>query len=255
MEWIGYIFIFYIGAVFGSFFHVVGYRSVKGLDFIKGRSACPECDTQLSAFDLAPIFSYIVLRGKCRHCQAKIPIIYWLSELLMGVLFVLPVIVYGYNGFLDGSIIWAWLFSAMLFIVTVTDIYEQIIPDKILLFFGILLVITSYFVQGFSIVQGLIGAVVGFGLLYIVGTLGRLYYKQDALGGGDIKLYAVIGYVIGWQQVLVSLFIAAVLGLIGATSTRVKQGAIIPFGPFIAIAALICFYVGEALLTWYWGLF
>ncbi|MGL6058299.1 MAG: prepilin peptidase [Culicoidibacterales bacterium] len=255
MEFVGYGFIFYIGAVFGSFFHVVGYRYLKGLDFVKGRSQCPVCETQLQAIDLMPIFSYLLVRGKCRHCGVKIPIIYWLAEVVMGLLFVLPVLVYGYHGFLTGEVILAWLFSAMLFTITVTDIYEQLIPDKILLFFGILLVIASYFVEGFSFVEGIIGALVGFGLLYLIGTLGRLYYKQDALGGGDVKLYLVIGYVLGWQVTIFSLFVAAVLALIGAVIMRQKKGMIMPFGPFIALAAIICLYSGAQILTWYFGLF
>ncbi|MGL4973500.1 MAG: prepilin peptidase, partial [Culicoidibacterales bacterium] len=159
------------------------------------------------------------------------------------------------HGFLTGEVILAWLFSAMLFTITVTDIYEQLIPDKILLFFGILLVIASYFVEGFSFVEGIIGALVGFGLLYLIGTLGRLYYKQDALGGGDVKLYLVIGYVLGWQVTIFSLFVAAVLALIGAVIMRQKKGMIMPFGPFIALAAIICLYSGAQILTWYFGLF
>ncbi|MGL6009063.1 MAG: prepilin peptidase [Culicoidibacterales bacterium] len=255
MELVGYIFIFYIGAVFGSFFHVVGYRYLKGMDFINGRSQCPTCETQLQALDLAPVLSYLFVRGKCRHCGVKIPIIYWLAEIAMGLLFVLPVVIFGYEGFLTGQIIFAWLFSTMLFTITVTDIYEQLIPDKILLFFGVLLIITSYFVEGFSFIDGFIGAAVGFGLLYMIGTLGRLYYKQDALGGGDVKLYAVIGYVLGWQVTIFSLFIAAVFALIGAMATRQKKGMIMPFGPFIALAAIVCFYSGAQLLAWYWGMF
>ncbi|MGL5915525.1 MAG: prepilin peptidase, partial [Culicoidibacterales bacterium] len=86
MELVGYIFIFYIGAVFGSFFHVVGYRYLKGMDFINGRSQCPTCETQLQALDLAPVLSYLFVRGKCRHCGVKIPIIYWLAEIAMGLL-------------------------------------------------------------------------------------------------------------------------------------------------------------------------
>lgn len=255
MEFIIYFFVFFIGAMFGSFFHVVGYRFLKGMNFVTGRSECPVCETQLGALDLVPFFSYVILRGKCRHCGAKIPMIYWLAEVIMGLLFLVPVFVYGFEGFLTGQIMFAWIFSSMLFTITVTDIYEQLIPDKILLFFGILLVVASYFVEGFSLRDGFIGALVGFGLLYAIGTLGRLYYKQDALGGGDVKLYAIIGYMLGWPATLLSLFVASILALIGATSTRQKQGAIIPFGPFIAVAALMCFYFGEFVLSWYWGLF
>lgn len=255
MELVGYGFIFYLGAIFGSFFHVVGYRYLKGMDFITGRSECPKCETQLEAVDLVPIFSYLFLRGRCRHCGVKIPMIYWLAEIVLGVLFVIPVMTFGYDGFFTGEIVFVWIFSALLFTITVTDLYEQLIPDKILLFFGILLVIASYFVEGFSFPDAVIGALVGFGLLYLIGTLGRLYYKQDALGGGDVKLYAVIGYVLGWQLTILSLFMAAVFALIGAIIMRRKAGAILPFGPFIALAALCCYYVGAPLLTWYWGLF
>ncbi|MGL4624367.1 MAG: prepilin peptidase [Culicoidibacterales bacterium] len=255
MEFVGYGFIFYLGAVFGSFFHVVGYRYLKGMNFINGRSQCPTCETQLGAIDLVPLFSYVFLRAKCRHCGAHIPVIYWLAEVALGILFVIPVLVFGYHGFLTGEIVFVWIFSALLFTITVTDVYEQLIPDKILLFFGVLLVVASYFVDGFSFQSALIGALVGFGLLYIIGTLGRLYYKQDALGGGDVKLYALIGYVLGWQLTILSLFLAAVFALIGAIIMRRKAGAILPFGPFIAVAAVCCYYVGDALLGWYWGLF
>lgn len=255
MEFVGYLFIFYLGAVFGSFFHVVGYRYLKGMDFISGRSQCPACETQLGAIDLVPLFSYLFLRGKCRHCGAHIPMLYWFAEVALGLLFVLPVLMLGYGAFLTGELIFIWIFTALLFTITVTDLYEQLIPDKILLFFGTLLVITSYFVEGFSFQAAIIGAVVGFGLLYVIGTLGRLYYKQDALGGGDVKLYAVVGYVLGWQLTILSLFMAAVFALIGAIIMRRKAGTILPFGPFIALAALCCYYFGEPLLTWYWGLF
>lgn len=250
-----FILVFFFGACLGSFYHVVGYRMPIGENWVSDRSRCPGCSQELRFYELMPVFSYVLQGGKCRSCGMKIKPIYLLSEIFAGLLFVFPVWFYGFEGFTMGEIYVSWVFLSMLIIITVSDIYYQLILDKVLLFFGALLVILYLIYPQYDLVSGLIGAGIGFLTLYAVGLLGQFLFKKEALGGGDIKLYAVIGLVLGISSTFLSLFLAAVFALIYLVLFMKDKTKPIGFGPFIAMAAYICSFYGTSFLNWYFNLF
>lgn len=250
-----FILVFFFGACLGSFYHVVGYRMPIGENWVSDRSRCPGCSQELRFYELMPVFSYVLQGGKCRSCGMKIKQIYLLSEIFAGLLFVFPVWFYGFEGFTTGEIYVSWVFLSMLIIITVSDIYYQLILDKVLLFFGAVLVILYLIYPQYDLVSGLIGAGIGFLTLYAVGLLGQFLFKKEALGGGDIKLYAVIGLVLGISSTFLSLFLAAVFALIYLVLFMKDKTKPIGFGPFIAMAAYICSFYGTSFLNWYFNLF
>ena len=166
-----------------------------------------------------------------------------------------PVWFYGFEGFTTGEIYVSWAFLSMLIIITVSDIYYQLILDKVLLFFSAVLLILYIIYPQYDLVSGLIGGGVGFLTLYAVGLLGQFLFRKEALGGGDIKLYAVIGFVLGISSTFLSLFLAAVFALIYMLMFMEDKTKPLGFGPFIAIASYLCLFYGSSLLNWYFNLF
>lgn len=243
------VIVFIFGIVFGSFFNVVGLRVPKKQSIAYPPSHCPSCERQLTAIDLLPVLSYVLLRGKCRTCKAKVSPIYPSMELLTGILFALAYVHFG----LTAEFFVALLFISMLVCITVSDIAYMLIPNKILLFFLPLLVVGRIFSPLTPWWDSLLGAVVGFGMLYIVALLSR-----GGMGGGDIKLFFVIGIVLGTVKTLLTLAFASaiglVIGIIVLRMTKKGRKTPVPFGPSIALAAIILYFYGEHIITWYWHL-
>ncbi|MFA1641641.1 A24 family peptidase [Chryseomicrobium imtechense] len=241
---------FIYGLVFGSFYNVVGLRVPNGESIVHPPSHCPKCSRRLTVLDLVPVFSYIFLRGKCRGCGSKISFVYPFMELITGVLFALAFWHFGWS--LELAV--ALVFYSLLVVLTVSDLAYMLIPDKFLLFFGIPLVILRIFEPLDPWWDSYLGAAVGFTLLLLIAIVSR-----GGMGGGDIKLFLVIGIVLGTIQSLVVLGLASVIGLIfGIISLRLaKKGrkTPIPFGPSIAIAAVIVHLYGQQLIDWYVNLF
>lgn len=241
---------FLLGLIFGSFFNVVGLRMPKKQPFTNDRSICPNCRHKLSWYELIPVLSYIVQHGKCRHCLKKISPIYPVMELATGFLFALS---YARIG-LDPELITALLLVSMLVILTVSDITYMLIPDKILLFFLPLFIIMR-------IVQPLdpwwsppAGALIGLCIIAIV-----ILASRGGMGAGDMKLFGVLGIVLGMGNVILAFFLACMIGaiigmlLLGIKIIHRKQQ--VPFGPYIVIAALITYFYGDSLIAWYFNLF
>lgn len=250
MEFILLLLFFIYGLVFGSFFNVVGLRIPKGESIVRPPSHCTVCDRKLTVKDLVPVFSFIFLKGKCRGCGTKIHWVYPVMELLTGLLFAFA---YYYLGF-SMELVVALLFISLLVIITVSDIAYMLIPDKILLFFLIPLIILRVFEPLSPWWDSIVGAVVGFGVLFLIAVV-----SKGGMGGGDIKLFFLIGLVLGWIPTLLTLFLASIIGtVIGIiTLRRSKQGrkTPIPFGPSIAIAAIMSYFYGELLVDWYVNMF
>ena len=243
-------FFFVYGIVFGSFFNVVGLRVPKNESIISPPSHCTTCDRNLGILDLVPVFSYLFLRGKCRGCGLKISPMYPFMEFITGVLFVLA---YAMLGFTPELIV-AILFISMLVIITVSDIAYMLIPNKVLLPFVIVLFGLRIFVQLTPWWDSLLGAVVGFGILYLIAVV-----SKGGMGGGDIKLFFVLGLVLGTVNTLLTLFLAALIGsIVGIIFLkRTKQGrkTPVPFGPSIAVAAVISYFWGADFIAWYTSMF
>ncbi|KFL44433.1 prepilin peptidase [Lysinibacillus sp. BF-4] len=240
---------FIFGLVFGSFFNVVGLRVPKKQSIVRPPSHCTSCERRLTAIDLLPVLSYVLLRGKCRTCQATVSPIYPFMELLTGILFALAYVHFG----ITAEFFVALLFISMLVCITVSDIAYMLIPNKILLFFLPLLVVGRIFSPLTPWWDSLLGAVIGFGVLYIVALLSR-----GGMGGGDIKLFFVLGIVLGTLKTLLTLAFASAIGLvIGIIVLRItKKGrkTPVPFGPSIALAALLLYFYGERIIAWYLNL-
>lgn len=250
MEFVILCLFFIYGLVFGSFFNVVGLRVPKGESIVRPPSHCTVCDRNLTVKDLVPVFSYVFLKGKCRGCGTKIHWVYPVMELATGLLFAFA---YYQLGFALELVV-ALLFISLLVIITVSDIAYMLIPDKILLFFLIPLIVLRVFEPLSPWWDSIVGAVVGFGVLFLIAIV-----SKGGMGGGDIKLFFVIGLVLGWVPTLLTLFLASIIGtVIGVISLRrTKQGrkTPIPFGPSIAIAAIVAYFYGDSLVDWYVNLF
>lgn len=243
------IFLFIVGLVFGSFYNVVGLRVPKGESLIAPRSHCNSCQRQLTAADLIPVLSYVWLLGKCRTCKVKLSPLYPIMELATGLSFAFAYWTLGNT--VECFVV--LLFISLLVIITITDLHYMIIPNKVLLFFLPLLAIGRIFSPLEIWWDSLLGAVVGFGLLFLIS-----FVSKGGIGGGDIKLFFVIGLMLGTLNTLLTLFFAALLGMVvGAIILTIrKQGrkTPIPFAPFIAIAAFVVYFWGETIIDWYMNL-
>ncbi|MFC0301945.1 prepilin peptidase [Virgibacillus soli] len=246
--WLG-IYFTMIGLCFGSFFHVVGLRMPKYEKYGISRSRCPACRIQLRWTELIPVLSFILQKGNCKNCHHPIPISYPFIELLTGTLFLMSYIKIG----LHVELVTALLLISMLIIVFVSDITYMIIPNRLLLFFLPLLI-------GVRIIQPLhpwwssiIGSLLGFGTLYII-----ILVSRGGMGAGDMKLFGVLGIVLGVQKVLLAFFLACFLGaLFGGLliiSKNKSRKHVIPFGPFIVFASIISYFYGQNIVDWYVGL-
>ncbi|MDQ0208009.1 prepilin peptidase [Alkalicoccobacillus murimartini] len=242
---VGYLAV--VGLVFGSFYNVVGLRVPVGASIVKPRSHCSKCERTLEAKELIPVFSFLVQGGSCRTCDTKISFLYPTTELMTGILFALSFYLLGWSP----ETIVALLLVSLLAIIFVSDMRYMLIPDKVLLFFTVPLILMRVFVAPLTPWwDAWFGALLGFGLLLLIAIISR-----GGMGGGDIKLFAVLGLVLGWKMVLLTLFLASTYGAIfggGALLLRkVKRKQAIPFGPFIAAGALTAYFFGNDLIRLY----
>lgn len=245
-----WIFVFFLfGTILGSFYNVVGLRLPKGISFHKGRSFCPNCKRQLRAFELIPVLSFLIQKGACRHCQKKISFIYPVIELLTGILFAYSYIHFG----LTLELITSLLLVSMSMILIVTDLSYMLIPNKILLFFLPLFIVMRSVQPLEPWYDSLIGGIVGFSLIMMI-----ILVSRGGMGAGDMKLFGVLGIILGWKLTLLTLFIAALLGaLIGGLLIATKiisRRQPIPFGPYIIVGTFLSYYFGEQILTYYLNL-
>lgn len=237
---------FLAGTILGSFFHVVGVRLPQNTPFILSRSACPVCSTTLHARDLIPLASYTLAKGKCRHCQTRISLVYPAVELITGVLFLSA---YGQFGW-SVDVLEALLLLSLAVIVTVSDVKYMIIPNRLLMFFAFAFVVLRLFFPLSPWYATLLGACTGFTIVLIIIVLSR-----GGMGGGDMKLLAVLGLFFGGPLTLLTFFLAVTAGTLISTfllaAKVISRGQPFPFGPFIMAGAVISFYYGDVVLAFY----
>lgn len=237
---------FVYGTVFGSFYNVVGLRVPKKESIVAPPSHCTVCDRRLTAADLVPVLSFVFLKGKCRGCGTRISPIYPFMELLTGLLFAWAFLHFGFTMELAAALV----FLSMLVIITVSDIAYMLIPNRVLLPAGLLLAGLRLLSPLTPWWDSLLGAAVGFGVLLLIAVL-----SKGGMGGGDIKLFFVIGLVLGTKLTLLTLFLAAligsVVGIIHLRRTGQGRKTPVPFGPSIAAAAVVCYFAGDAIVGWY----
>ena len=234
--------LFLIGACLASFCHVIGYRFPIQQSFLRGRSHCEKCHEILQPLELIPLVSYIVLRGRCRYCDAQITPLAPLLELLAGCSFVA---LYHMHSFTMVFFLGVW-FTLLLVTISVSDIYYQIIPNCILLFFSIGIIFLSLSEPHLMLMR-LLGSIGSFTFLLLFAWLSR-----GGIGGGDVKLYVLIGAVLGLPLAFISLFLATLIGLVWFGFRKTPTTRTIPFAPSIALASMLTYFCGDIFLNWYY---
>jgi leader peptidase (prepilin peptidase)/N-methyltransferase len=240
-----------LGGVIGSFLNVCILR--WGADpkqsVVRPPSACPRCGRRLVWYDNIPVVSWLLLRGRCRRCGEPISMQYPLIELATAC-------IWAYMVWRNGPTLEAVrgaVFGTILLGIAMTDARAYIIPDEFTwggLVIGLVFAATVAGLSG--LVTGVLGAVVGFGGLWLVGTAGTWLFKEDAMGGGDIKMMAMVGTFLGWQGVLLTVFLGAFIGsLIFLPLLLAGRKKLVPFGIFLSIGAATAYLVGPRLVMWY----
>lgn len=254
-----YIITFVFGSLVGSFLNVCIYRLPRKLSIVLPSSRCPACSAPVRPRDNIPLISFILLRGRCRHCRARISGRYPLVEALNALLFVLVVWRFG----LGGHTPFFFAFCSAMIVITFIDLDFQIIPDAITLpgiITGLIagsLILPDPFDRfsslGFR--ESIIGLAAGGAIFFLIAEVSYRILRQEAMGGGDIKMMAMIGAFMGWKSVLLTTFSGSLLGSIVGISFMVLTGkgrrTKIPFGPFLAAGALISLFYGQELASLY----
>lgn len=250
MEALFYVYLFLFGLVCGSFFNVVGMRTAENRSIITPGSHCPKCRHPIAAKELIPVVSYILQKGRCKHCQHSISLKYPFFELSTACLFAVSPLAAGWSK----ELLAAFLLISLVVIVTVSDLHKMLIPNRVLLFFGMAIFITRLFAPMEPWWDPYAGSLLGFGLLYVIAAA-----SKGGMGGGDIKLFAVLGLFVGVKGIVLTLFFAAFFGMLFGLALmamrKFKRKQPIPFAPFIGLAVLVSYAFGEQWWDFYFRLF
>jgi len=237
-----------MGLAIGSFLNVCIARLPVDLSVVRPRSRCPQCEKEIIWRDNIPVLSWILLRGKCRNCGKGISIQYPLVEIGVALLWVWGVWQYGVSLNAAAAIV----FSTILVGIAMTDLQTYIIPNEYTLG-GLVVGLALAALNGVpALISSATGAAVGFGLLLTVAYLGEKAFGQEAMGGGDIKMMAMVGAFIGWKGVLLTIFGGALFGsivFVPLSLFGIKK--LVPFGVFLSPAAFVAFVWGDAIIGWY----
>ena len=238
--------LFIYGLILGSFFNVVGLRVPKKELFKEQRSYCPSCKESLQWYELIPVISFVIQSGRCRHCRGNISKLYPVMELFSGIMFSSCYLVFGWSF----DLLLALLLMSLFHIIIVSDLSYMVIPDKVLLFFFILLLSYRVLFPLTPFWAPLIGGFAG-----IAGTALIILASRGGMGGGDMKLFGLIGFALGLKLLIVTFFLATLIGtLISGSllwSGKMSRKQPIPFGPFIVLGAIIALFSGKLLIEWY----
>ncbi len=252
---------FLLGTVMGSFFDCIAVRRARKESVIKGRSHCDSCGHVLGLVEMVPLLGFLITKGKCRYCKAKIPRDAFFAELAGGVIFAGTMIHLDIDLYLPMWIV----FGALLLLISLIDYNQRVIPNVLLIILAANRILAHFIIARdpwTGIPKMLLNAgSVSVPLLILVLIMDRLL-KKETMGGGDIKLLFVIGLYMDWKQMILILFFACVLGIAGTlVIQRKKRGQAssdwgqIPFGPYIAASAVLVFWFGQPLIDWYLSLF
>ena len=249
MDYLTPIIIFVFGAVIGSFLNVCIYRIPRSKSIVKPNSFCPACEKPIRFYDNIPIASYIILGGKCRNCGAKISKRYPFVELITAVIFLIIYRRYG----LSYESLAQMIFVSLLITISFIDYDFQIIPDVLSIGGLILGLLIAFMRPGFRFMDAFYGVLIGGGVLFIIAYGYQLVARREGMGGGDIKLLAMIGSFTGFKGVLFSLIGGSIIGsLVGIPLMLIKKENTkyaIPFGPFLSLCALIFLFTGDRFMN------
>ncbi len=255
-------FIFFLGACIGSFLNVCIVRLPKEESVVKPSSHCVACKKPIAWFDNIPLVSYIALGGKCRYCKAKFSVRYFFVELLTAFTFFA---FYKFFG-LTWMTLAYWVMVSGFIVATFVDFEHRIIPDEVSvggMCVGLILSFLIPQLQGLTVEQGnwlinfkslafsVIGVLVGGGSIYLMGLAGDLIFKKESMGGGDVKLMAMIGAFMGWKLALLTFFLAPFFGAFYGIAEKIRtKDSAIAYGPFIVLAALTSLFYGQKIINW-----
>lgn len=249
------VYVTVLGLIVGSYLNVVIHRLPRGISTVRPRSRCPECGAAIRAYDNLPVVSYLVLRGKCRSCGAPISWRYPAIEGLTGLLFAASFLRFGFH--LATPV--ACLFCCLMIILAGIDVEHMLLPDRITLpgiAVGLLVQLAVPLAGG--ILGGVLGALLGGGILLAISMAWLLLRGEEGMGLGDVKMLAMVGAFLGWKGVVVTLFAStltgAIVGLAVARKSQAGMKAKLPFGAFLAFAALVALFFGAPLVDAYLGL-
>jgi leader peptidase (prepilin peptidase)/N-methyltransferase len=236
-----------LGACVGSFLNVCVYRWPEDKSVVSPPSSCPNCGSRIKWYDNVPILGWLWLRGRCRACGTPISIQYPLVEALTAALWVMAVWRFGPT--------WQALATALFFTIllgiALSDARTYIIPDQFTLGGLVLGLALSFAPGGIDWKMSLLGAALGYALLWLVAVLGEWAFKKPAMGGGDIKMMAMVGAFLGPIGVLLTIFLGALFGTLIFTPISYRTGKLVPFGIFLALGAAITEAFGGAMVDWY----
>ena len=248
------IVVFLFGALVGSFLNVCIYRLPREESVAWPSSHCPACSRPIAPYDNIPILSYVALAGRCRSCRAKISPRYPVVELANALGWVAIV---AYFGWTPAAAAYAALFSALL-VITGTDLSHTIIPDSVTLPGIVVGLVGAATILPVGFANAVLGVLVGGGLLWGLAVVSPYLFGKEGMGGGDIKLLAMVGAFLGWRAALLTIMIGALTGSVVGISLIVfkilRRDEYIPFGPFLALGAIVALFFHQAILGWYWGL-
>ena len=237
------IFIFLFGAAVGSFSNVCIYRLPKKLSIISPSSQCPSCSKGISPFDNIPIISFLMLRGRCRYCQSPISWRYPIIETITGLIFLSLYLNFRIS---PQFFIYALLIISLI-IIAFIDLEHKIIPD-VITFPGIIIGLAiSIAMPHITLLNSFKGFVLGGGLFYAIAIISR-----GGMGGGDIKLIAMVGSFLGWKNVLLTIFLGSFFGSIAGIALIIlkkkNRKDMVPFGPFLSLGAIVSIFFGRELI-------
>ncbi len=252
--------VFIFGALVGSFLNVCILRLPKGESIVSPPSHCPACKSPIPFYDNIPLISYLILRARCRYCGARISFRYFVVELLMAALAVALLLRVG----LGLGYFAYFVFVASLIVITFIDLDERIVPDVISLpgiGLGLLLSIVNWQLPMDSLpilpspMSSLIGVLLGGGSLLLVAWAYQLFTGREGMGGGDVKLLAMVGAFLGWPAIPVALFFASLTGSLIGLGLMIRKQAdgklALPFAPFLCLGAILHLFIGEILIDFY----
>jgi leader peptidase (prepilin peptidase)/N-methyltransferase len=236
-----------LGACVGSFLNVCVYRWPEDKSVVSPPSTCPNCGSRIRWYDNVPVLGWLWLRGKCRACGTPISIQYPLVELLTAAIWVMAAWRFG----LSWQTLSVALFFTLLLGIALSDARTYIIPDQFTLGGLVLGLALSFAPGGIDWRMSLLGAALGYALLWLVAVLGEWAFKKPAMGGGDIKMMAMVGAFLGPVGVLLTIFLGALFGTLIFTPISYRTGKLVPFGIFLALGAAITELFGGAMIDWY----
>jgi leader peptidase (prepilin peptidase)/N-methyltransferase len=244
----------WLGLAVGSFLNVCIHRIPRGGSIASPPSRCPGCGHRLRWYDNVPVLSWAVLRGRCRNCRAPISVRYPLVELATMATFLVHLYTFDWTLLMAVRL----AFACALIVLFAIDLEHHLLPNVITLP-GIAagLVLSALVPPGLG--DAVFGAILGGGVLWLIGEAYFRYSGQEGMGGGDVKMLAMIGAFLGWKQVLVTLVLSSVAGsIIGLLVVATRRGSMkyaLPYGTFLAIGALVASLIGDHIVAWYAGLY